>query len=225
MDEVAKSIEGESHDMPIMPFSSDAEVVSFAKAFLRDHAERFRKDIKICLTRDAKQSHAYFPALITCIAFADFLSGLYAGKLDGHGLAELKTYASKFMSAADYTSDRLDILYECFRHKVAHLAQPYVVFDTHSKAKFKSQGRRLIAWTVLASRRKPSIKITTVNPAKEIIKAVTPWSVRYDHRVFVSIRRFASDIEQSIPKYLRHLKSEKAARDQFKRCMAIYFPK
>ena len=118
--------------MPVLPFSTDAEVVGFAKAFLQEHLERFRKDIKICLTPDENKAHAYFPALMSCISFADLLSGLYAGKLEGQALKELKNYASKFMGA-EYTADRVDVLYQCFRHKVAHLAQPYAVFDTQSK--------------------------------------------------------------------------------------------
>jgi hypothetical protein len=210
--------------MPVLPFASDTDVVQFAKAFLDGHVERFRKDIAICLTRDAGKSHAYFPALITCIAFADLLSGLYAGKLDGHGLEELKNYVSQFMNAADYDSDRMDVLYECFRHKVAHLAQPYVVFDTHSKPKFRGQQRRLIAWTVLASRRKPPIEIVPVNPPKQILKAVTPRPVFYDHRVFVSVRSLASDIVKSTPEYLEHLRTDNAARRRFSDCMTIYFP-
>ena len=39
--------------MPVLRFSSDAEVVKFAKAFLREHLERFRKDIR---TRTHKSS-------------------------------------------------------------------------------------------------------------------------------------------------------------------------
>ena len=53
--------------MPVLPFSTDAEVVRFAKAFLREHLERFRKDIKICLTPDKNKARAYFPALMSCI--------------------------------------------------------------------------------------------------------------------------------------------------------------
>lgn len=211
--------------MPILPFVSDADVVTFAKEFLDGHTERFRKDISICLKRDAKKSHAYFPALMTCIGFVDFLSGLYGGKLDGHGLKELKNYTAKFMDATIYDSDRLDILYECFRHKVAHLAQPYAVFDTNSKSQFRGKPRRLIAWTVLASRRNPSIKIVPVTPAKQILKTVTPWNVYYDHRVYVSVRSLASDIVNSIPRYLRHLQSDDTARDKFKNCMKHFFPR
>ena len=115
--------------MPVLPFSSDAEIVEFARAFLDEHLVRFRKDIKICLTPNAEGNHAYFPALITCIAFAEFLSALYSGNFDGPGLDQLKNYAAEFMTA-EYTKDRLNVLYECIRHKVAHLALPYAVFDT-----------------------------------------------------------------------------------------------
>jgi hypothetical protein len=211
--------------MAVLPFATDVDVVRFARAFLRTHRERFRKDIAICLKQDAEKSHAYFPALIACIGFADLLSGLHAGKLVGHGLRELKDYAFNFMDQATYDSDRLDILYECFRHKVAHLAQPYVVFDTYSKSQFRQQPRRLIAWTVLASRRKPAIEIVRVNRPKQIVRSVTPWPVFYDHRVFVSVRTLAADVAGSVQQYLIRLETDKPTRDRFKNCMTHAFPR
>jgi hypothetical protein len=65
------------------------------------------------LTPNERGQHAYFPALIICIAFAELLSSLYAGTIADHGLKreELKRYAAKFMKP-EYTADRLDILYE-----------------------------------------------------------------------------------------------------------------
>lgn len=101
--------------MSIAHFKSDGELVTFARAFLRNRVGSFKKDVAICMKRDARGDHAYFPALITCIAFADLLSGLYAGNLRNQRLKELKRYAEKFMKA-EYTSDprRLDILYEAF---------------------------------------------------------------------------------------------------------------
>jgi hypothetical protein len=210
--------------MPVLPFSSDAEIVEFARAFLDEHLVRFRKDIKICLTRNANGDHAYFPALITCIAFAEFLSGLYAGNLDGHGLKKLEKYAADLMPV-EYTTDRIDVLYECFRHKVAHLALPYAVFDTDTKPKtFRGQPRRLITWTVAAGRRKPPIEIVAVRSAKQIETAVTPWPVHYDHLATVYLCRLAYDIRKSVPKYIRRLESDRTARDHFKSCMAVYFP-
>jgi hypothetical protein len=119
--------------------------------FLRELVKNFRKDISICLTADTAGSHAYFPALMTSIAFADFLSGLYAGTLERHSLKELKAYAAKFMNRSNYDSLALEILYEMFRHKLAHLGYLPVVFDTATKRnRFAGQPHRRITWIVYA---------------------------------------------------------------------------
>jgi hypothetical protein len=171
-----------------------------------------------------EQGAAYFPALMSCISFADLLSGLYAGKLEGYALKELRNYTSKFLGA-EYTADRIDVLYECFGHKVAHLAQPYAVFDTQSKSKtFGGQGRRLITWTVRASGPRPPIQIVAQSAPNQIVGAATPWPVQYDHRAFVSVRSLASDVEKSAQKYMRCLATDAAARENFKKCMVTYFP-
>jgi hypothetical protein len=109
--------------MPVLPFKSDAEIAEFARKFLDEHVKRFNKDIAICLRPDENRSHAYFPALITCISFAELLSGLHAGNLESRdALKKLDDYASDFMDRTVYDSDRLEILYKMLRHKVAHLA-------------------------------------------------------------------------------------------------------
>jgi hypothetical protein len=53
----------------IAPFKSNDELISFARKLLKDRVGSFRKDIAICLKADENRSHAYFPALITCIGF------------------------------------------------------------------------------------------------------------------------------------------------------------
>ena len=81
--------------MPVLPFESDAEVAEFAEEFLDEHVERFDKDMAICLKPDENGSHAYFPALITCIAFAELLSGRHVGDLKSRdALKNLDAYAS-----------------------------------------------------------------------------------------------------------------------------------
>src|SRR5437764_1241715 len=117
-----------STEVSIQPFRSDAELIKYATWFLRNRVTVFRKDTGICMTR-IKGHHAYFPALITCIAFADLLSGLYAGTIENHGLRHLKDYVAKFFKkSSDYI--HIDILYLMFRHKIAHIAYPYLIFDT-----------------------------------------------------------------------------------------------
>ena len=180
------------------------------------------------MKRDARGDHAYFPALITCIAFADLLSGLYAGDLRNQRLKELKRYAGKFMKA-EYTSEphRLDILYEALRHKIAHLAYPYPVFDTVTRQAFQGQPRRRITWTVYASKRRPAIALNDFTKPKLLLKTPTPWPVSYNCRIKVSIRSFQGDVVRSIygpSGYLQHLKTDQAARARFAKCMIEYFP-
>lgn len=219
--------------MAAQRFSSDKELIAFAEKFLRRQTSKFRKDINICLTGRRRRgatglTHAYFPALITCIGFADLLSGLYAGDLQKHGLKELHGYASKFMDAKKYDLLQLTILYEAFRHKVAHLNHPYMVFDTQTKPRaFLGQPRRRITWIVYASRRSVPIELIKLSSAQNLDKSQAPWPVTYDHIVKISVRSIATDILRSLKGqngYLAYLKSDKAARSNFEKCMNDFYP-
>jgi uncharacterized protein YjaG (DUF416 family) len=88
--------------MSVTPFNTDKELMKFARTFFDSRVETFRKDIAICMTADARRQHAYFPALSICIAFADLLNGLHAGKLQHHGLTELKQYVARFYEGGIY---------------------------------------------------------------------------------------------------------------------------
>jgi hypothetical protein len=215
--------------MSIAHFKTDEELVEFAREFFANRVETFRKDIAICVTSNADGEHAYFPALIICIAFADLLSGLYAGTLRDQKLKELKVYAANFMKP-EYTSDhcRLEILYECLRHKVAHLAYPYAVFDTATATSktFRGQPRRRVTWTIHEAERRPAIAIIDYLPCiLRLVKTPTPWPVSYDCRIEVSVRSLEIDIVGSIDAYLRHLQSDRVARECFAKCMREYFPR
>jgi hypothetical protein len=209
--------------MSIWPFKSEEELVEFAQRFLRNRVEVFNKDVAICLTRN-RGTHAYFPALIICIAFADLMSGLYAGKLKGQRVEPIRRYAAKFMKA-EYTSDQrcLDILYKFLRNKIAHLAYPNPVFAMVRKP---GQPKQRVTWTLNASKHRPAIKVIDYPAPKSLSKkTVKPWSVSYDCRIKVSVRNFHSDIVSSISKYLRHLQLDRDAKEHFARCMLDYFPR
>jgi hypothetical protein len=215
--------------MSIEPFASDKELLAFAQTFFCSRVETFRKDVAICMRPDAQRRHAYFPALIICIAFTELLSGLCAGKLKNIRLLDLKQYASRFMKR-EYTSDprRLDILYEFLRHKIAHLAYPYPVFDTITKPKtFKGPPRWRVTWTINASRRRPAIEVIDLQTPKLLKKTPTPWHVSYNCRIKISVRSFHADVVRSIygpSGYLRHLRSDQKAQERFAKCMVEYFP-
>jgi hypothetical protein len=209
--------------MSILPFKSDEELVKFAEGFLDNRVEVLNKDVAICLTR-TRGTHAYFPALIICIAFADLMSGLYAGTLKGQRVEPLRRYAAKFMKT-EYTSDQrpLDILSKFLRNKIAHLAYPNPVFEMVTKP---FQPKQRVTWTLNASKHRPAIKVIDYPVLKSLSKkTVKPWSVSYDCQIKVGVRNFHSDIVSSISKYLRHLKSDRNARERFARCMIEYFPR
>jgi len=213
--------------MTIKPFKSDKDVTNFARLFFRDRVGSFRKDVAICLTADANRHHAYFPALITCIGFVDLLSGLYAGKLEGSGLSELKNYTTRFMEPTNYDRLRIEVLYLAFRHKLAHLSFPYVVFDTATRREFAGQKHRRITWTVHASKRGTPIELIDYATPQFLKRSLRPWSVSYDCRAIISVRKFQIDIVRSIygPRgYLRCLQSELTVRENFAKCMKILFP-
>jgi hypothetical protein len=212
--------------MTIQPFQSDRELVKFSRVFLPALVQSFRKDISICLTADTAGHHAYFPALMTSIAFADFLSGLYAGRLEGQSLKELKEYAATFMNQTNYDSLRLEILYVMFRHKLAHLGYLPVVFDTATKPNRFGQPHRRITWTVYASRRKRPIEIEdfTAQQYLKRRKHYPSWCVPYNCRVRISLRHLQTDIIKSTSGYLRALEADSKIRHNFAACMRVYFP-
>jgi len=212
--------------MTIAPFASDKDLISFARKFFRDHVGSFRKDVKICLTADTNRTHAYFPALITCMGFADLLSGLYAGNLERHGLNELKKYAARFLNA-NYDDLRLEILYLAFRHKLAHLSFPYAVFNMAIDRRYTDHKQRRITWTVYASKRAIPIELDDRPTPQFLKKSVRPWPVSYDCRALISVPRFQIDIIKSIygPRgYLHYLQSDLAGRERFAKCMKVLFP-
>jgi hypothetical protein len=132
--------------MSIQSFASDAELLKYASWLLRNRVSTLRKDTDICMTANAKREHAYFPALITCIAFTELLSGLYAGKLEHLNMKHIQDYIARFFrNSADYK--HFDILYFMFRHKIAHNAYPYPIFDTRTKNALQPPHRRIV-WTV-----------------------------------------------------------------------------
>jgi hypothetical protein len=205
--------------MSIAYFQNEGALLGFARDFFDSHIETFQKDIAICRRADAKDRHAYFPALITCLAFAELLSGCFAGRLDGVKLQDLEEYAKKFMKP-EYTFDRrrLKLLYECLRHKIAHLAYPYAVIP-HGRP------RRLVAWSIHENEDRPAIEIVDYLPhVMRLVQTRRPWPVSYDCRIEVRVGSFAKDIIQSIDKYLQHLQSDQLAREHFAKCMRDYFP-
>jgi hypothetical protein len=210
--------------MSVSPFKSDEELLKYARWFLADRVRALRKDLAICMTKK-KGSHAYFPALITCIGFADLLSGLHKGTLDYPKLPDLQVYITKFFrNKTSYVN--VDILYHMFRHKIAHIAYPYLVFNT-AKAKQLPLPHRRIVWSVGIYKGKKPIDLIDHSTPQTLKRAKVPWSVPYTCRIKVSLTAFRNDIISSIygtSGYLQHLQNDPTARQNFAHCMTQYAP-
>ena len=210
----------------IAPFSSERELITFARKFLHGRVQLLNKDVEVCLTANRQVSHAYFPALMTCISFLDLLSGLHAGQLKGQGIEELVAYAAKFMTRTHYPELELTICYEMMRHKIAHLGHPYVVFDTHSSKKLKQSPPKRVTWTLYATNRPLPLELVAC-PGSSLQYTLRPWEVPYDHRLHISIHRFKVDAVNSIngpTGYRAHLISDPGAKARFAGCMKEYYP-
>jgi hypothetical protein len=208
---------------------SQRELVSYAQRFVKSRIKVFRKDLSICLKADANGRHAYMPALMTCISLLELLSGLYAGQLKSIGLRGIINYTEKFMDSNVYSSDPLAVLYEMFRHKIAHITQPYGVFDTHldvgKKHQLKNKPQRRITWKVNATNRYPPIDIISENGT---LTKSSPWAVTYSHRCIVSIHRLKVDIPRSALKaggYWENMSVDSNAQHNFLKCMHEFFRK
>jgi hypothetical protein len=205
-----------------MPGSADfsrEKVVKYAHEFLANRMVTFQKDIERCLMEGCKVEQAYFPALMTCIGFTEFMSGLHAGNLEsGNDLDKLEKYSQRFLPQR-YDKLKLKILYG-FRHKLAHLAYPHGVIKLIEKRR-----QRRIIWEVFANEPRPPIQIDDLATPKYLNNPVVPpWKVPYDCKVTIGLRAFYNDIIQSVPKYLDALNSDRKMQDNFAKCIREIFP-
>jgi hypothetical protein len=211
----------------VKKFASSDSLIAFARSFAAGHLDRFEKDIAICLTgmmwrERFEPTHAYFPALVSCIGVQELFSGLYGGKLDPITFENVKGFTTRFMPGT-YSDLSLKVLYNCFRHKVAHLAHPYDVFDTRTKAAFDGEPSMRITWVVSEEDREEAMRLETLPEARLIKRAPDDWDVKYNQIVHVSIPRLKTNIVAAIGRYLDELEKEQSRRDNFELCMNEYF--
>jgi hypothetical protein len=220
----------------------DEDFFRLANKFVHGRAEQLEKDMAICLRQTCQMNRrkdkpflekrvASFPSLMCCISFLELFSGLYAGRLKGIGLKGIKSYAKKFLKDSVYKDDELAILYEAFRHKVAHVTQPYGVFDTETAgwdSGLRERERRRITWEVIDTEPElPAIIIKEETGKKEKGDQGSVWEVPWDHLCTIGIHNLFGDIVASATGrkgYLQHLHEDPSARKKFANCIVQFFP-
>jgi len=213
------------------PFTTDAEVVAFAKRFLRGRAWDFKKNLDICLTAQAnnfnKRDHAYMPGLLMTIAFIELLGRLYAGDVKNPGAGNhLLAYMRRFISPGRYSDADLRLLYVGFRHKIAHLSHPYVVLDTTREQSWLRLPPMRVVWSIYAAPRRPPIRL--LREVGVIRSQPTPGlnGIAYDHRIHISITSLARDARNSLKGpngYIAAIEKDSAVMRKFKHCMTAFY--
>lgn len=219
-------------------YKDPAQLIGHAEMFLNGQVGRFLKDIDACRTPGASGKPAYFPALATCVAFMELLTGLYVGVLDPTREKKkprecirecIKDYASKYIWPEDSESELMQnnicILYTMLRHKVAHLGHPYYVWEEEIDK--KKSGKR-ITWKVGYDINifRPLALIPKIGTLPNILEnpEFPPWKVSYTHEFWVDIIPLRDDIVCSVKRYFNDLKKCKDLQENFEKCMNEFFP-
>ena len=199
---------------------------AYAKKYLKERIDTFRKDMAICLTSDGNGSHAYFPALLTCLSLIDLVSCLNTGDLDPRGMNHVLTFAKTYMPQPKYDDFNVTLLWLMFRHKTMHSSQPYGVFDTYSRTGIlRNQPRMKFTWTV--SEKSQAVPILVAEEQGEVTGR-SPWPSPYTHRCTISLPLLQDHIEGAVlgkDGYLCCLQRDQKQLDQFARCIETIFPK
>jgi hypothetical protein len=198
------------------------DIATFAPRFLTGRLQGFEKDMKICLTgvpstTGLKNTHAYFPALISCCGMLEYVAGLFVGRIEGLGKREVADYALKYLPQPDYDAEAIRILFDAFRNAVAHRGIASGVWkDEHQKHK----GRRL-TWRVLADSYHPPLELVS---SPGVIELDSPWDCQYSHRVQIRLGRLWRDMRDSVKRYAADLPGSPKLLGNFKRCMSELYP-
>jgi len=195
----------------------------FAERFIRSRVAGFDKDIRICLTpvrarARAGLTHAYFPVLGTCCATLEYLAGLYRGNLRGIGAQHIADWAEQFLRQPDYDRETIRVLFDAFRHPVAHRGIASGVWIDQRPG--PTHGNRL-TWKVLADARRPSCRIV---PERGDLQRDPPWLCGYTHRVHIHLRGLAVDIRNGALANARAVRGDHNLQTSFMKCMQQLYP-
>ena len=100
-------------------------------------------------------THAYLPALAACCGLLEYLTGLYRGKLPGNGWQQIAEFAGRYLPQPDYDEEAVRILFDVFRHPIAHRGIASGIWVDRNNGPGKG---RLITWQVSADAKRPRVK-------------------------------------------------------------------
>lgn len=199
--------------------AATTEMASYASAHIKERMDGFTKDIRICLRpivhpTTRRPTVAFSPALATCCATLEYLTSLATGRRNGPRVDQIAGFARDYMPQPDYNADVIAVLFEAFRHAVAHRGIVSGVM-LHGKS------NRRIAWLLADGLSRPAIQITV--DAGEDLRA--PWHCPHTHRAHIYLRRLASDIRAGGTSYANAVGANARLVQNFAKAMEWIFPR
>lgn len=199
-----------------------ADMPAFADRFIQARLQGFEKEMKVCLTPMRSESskaptHAYLPALAACCGLLEYLTGLYRGRLEGNGWQQIAEFAVRYLPQPDYDEETVRILFQVFRHPIAHrgIASGIWVDRNHGPGK----GRRM-TWQVSADAKRPACEIL---PETGRLTRDPPWPCLYTHRGHIHLRSMWVDIRNAAKRYSEDVADQQLLA-RFVECMKRLYP-
>jgi hypothetical protein len=173
---------------------SPENIAEFAAKFIKGRLLGFSKDMRVCLTpiksttRDGL-THAYFPALAACCGLLEYMTSLSVGKFKGIGWLQVADWTDKYLSQPDYPAEPTRILFNAFRHPVAHRGIATGVWVDQLST--SGGGPIRVVWRVSAGSKRPACQLL---PESGAIVRDSPWECRYTHRMHIHLKALAADL-------------------------------
>lgn len=177
-------------------FADTDELIQFARTYLRDRTDSLQRDVLVC-THGAT---ATFPAILYSFSTIDLLGALLGGnaKSSSGMTCRSRAYARRFMH---YSEDQCSLLWDVFRHKIVHLAQPKAVKEFKGKK---------TTWGYWHDDGAHHLKLVSlVPPVHETV--TSGLLLEAEQRFEISIRHLVTDIVDSVHApggYLHNLASD-----------------
>ncbi|MGH7930168.1 MAG: hypothetical protein ACREQV_20515 [Candidatus Binatia bacterium] len=200
----------------------EGDIAAFGYAFVSTRTIGFLKHIDICLTDTPNDvggvTHAYFPALATCCAFLEYMTGLARGRLDNVGWRDVAAWAQIYLPQPGYSTDVIAIVMRAFRNSVAHRGIAAGIWCDKSN---HGQATRRITWKLLETGGHPACQL--IEEQGTLVKD-PPWKCSYTHRMHIYLRTFADDLSAGARAFAENLRIDANLKRRFERAMNELYP-
>jgi hypothetical protein len=199
-------------------------MVAFARDFIQKRSSGLRKDIGICLTDTLavdgiNTTHAYFPALGACCGFLEYMTALYRGRLSGIGWEQVLRWTKRYMQQPDYADDVVRVLFDAFRHSVAHRGIATGIWFERSR---NGLPERRVTWKLLEDSERPACQLIAEDG---VLVNDPPWPSPFTHRMHIHLAALAEDLCVAATAYADDLAKDAALRENFERAMQALYPR